>query len=816
MSSTVSGLSFTASVIVTDVRLFLHFPVHELTPADIKVVAAVGDSLTAGNGIASSQSNILDVLTQYRGLSWSVGGDGNLTTVTTLPNILKYFNPNLTGYSVRTGGATTPDAFFNQAVPGSKSRDVPSQVEALVQRMKADSRINFELDWKVITLFIGGNDMCDHCYNSLLHSVENYRKNVRDSLDYLHKEVPRALVNLVEVLYISPLREMHLETSLNCPTWLVNYMCPCVILPEADSKALQMVEELNRKYQETLHELVESGRYDTSPDFTVVIQPFFRDVVVPRLEDGRPDRSYFSADCFHLSQKAQTLMARSLWNNMLEPLGSKTAKHDFSATVGLKCPTKNCSVVSLVSICLVLLWFISAVHKLRPADIKVVAALGDYITVISRKVWMRSCFRFFSLSSDILKKFNPLLKGFSKGTGSNQRAFNMAEAGAKTSDIPGQVQALIEAMRADVEVNFETDWKLVTVFIGGTDLCHYCLDQDNLSPSNYSHNLMLALDILYREVPRVLVNVVEVMEMEVLRPITRNTLACALLPRSVLLRFPVLVFTSLDMLKNEMLVSIKETLVNDLCFFTVRENSTLASVDFGRVLKYNWCFFIHKSLFLYSSISFSTHGKNVSRLKYPSLSLSLFSYRSSCPCVINPSENSPEFEEIKRINYKYQVKTFFKHLFYHFFFEDFAVVLQPFLQNSIIPSVGVGEPDTTLFALDCFHMSQRAQEELAIALWNNMLEPVGQKQTYNNFTRDRSKISCPSETTPPPVLTPEILTLPNPELTTRDANCPETLPVWATVVVGVGSLLVGVFFTWLIMYCCCRSRKPKEQKGSGF
>uniref|UniRef100_A0A672J0E4 Phospholipase B1, membrane-associated n=1 Tax=Salarias fasciatus TaxID=181472 RepID=A0A672J0E4_SALFA len=767
MSSTVSGLSFTASVIVTDVRLFLHFPVHELTPADIKVVAAVGDSLTAGNGIASSQSNILDVLTQYRGLSWSVGGDGNLTTVTTLPNILKYFNPNLTGYSVRTGGATTPDAFFNQAVPGSKSRDVPSQVEALVQRMKADSRINFELDWKVITLFIGGNDMCDHCYNSLLHSVENYRKNVRDSLDYLHKEVPRALVNLVEVLYISPLREMHLETSLNCPTWLVNYMCPCVILPEADSKALQMVEELNRKYQETLHELVESGRYDTSPDFTVVIQPFFRDVVVPRLEDGRPDRSYFSADCFHLSQKAQTLMARSLWNNMLEPLGSKTAKHDFSATVGLKCPTKNCSVVSLVSICLVLLWFISAVHKLRPADIKVVAALGDYIT------------------SDGICFYDTQ------------------------------------------EVNFETDWKLVTVFIGGTDLCHYCLDQDNLSPSNYSHNLMLALDILYREVPRVLVNVVEVMEMEVLRPITRNTLACALLPRSVLLRFPVLVFTSLDMLKNEMLVSIKETLPILLNFYlftfrhdqasSVRENSTLASVDFGRVLKYNWCFFIHKSLFLYSSISFSTHGKNVSRLKYPSLSLSLFSYRSSCPCVINPSENSPEFEEIKRINYKYQAEI--QNLLSGDRYdgkEDFAVVLQPFLQNSIIPSVGVGEPDTTLFALDCFHMSQRAQEELAIALWNNMLEPVGQKQTYNNFTRDRSKISCPSETTPPPVLTPEILTLPNPELTTRDANCPETLPVWATVVVGVGSLLVGVFFTWLIMYCCCRSRKPKEQKGSGF
>lgn len=35
-------------------------------------------------------------------------------------------------------------------------------------------------------------------------------------------------------------------------------------------------------------------------------------------QNGRPDRSYFSADCFHLSQKAQSIMARALWNNMVK------------------------------------------------------------------------------------------------------------------------------------------------------------------------------------------------------------------------------------------------------------------------------------------------------------------------------------------------------------------------------------------------------------------------------------------------------------------------------------------------------------------
>lgn len=30
---------------------------------------------------------------------------------------------------------------------------------------------------------------------------------------------------------------------------------------------------------------------------------------------------------------------------------------------------------------------------------------------------------------------------------------------------------------ATQKVNFEKDWKLVTVFVGGHDLCNYCIDQ---------------------------------------------------------------------------------------------------------------------------------------------------------------------------------------------------------------------------------------------------------------------------------------------------------------------------------------------------
>ncbi|KAM4600980.1 phospholipase B1, membrane-associated-like [Polymixia lowei] len=729
--------------------------VHALRPGDIKVVAAVGDSLTAGNGVASNPNNLLDVLRQYRGLSWSIGGDENLTTVSTLPNILKHFNPALTGYSVGMGKQDTHQAFLNQAVAGDKGRDMPEQVRALVQRMKKDSRVNFETDWKVITMFVGGNDVCDHCYNSLYYSIENYVRHVREALDFLHKEVPRALVNLVEPLHIIPLRKMHEDRSLKCPTWLVNILCPCVILPKPGSKALHKVEELNRGYQRSLNELVESKRYDTRPDFTVVVQPFFREIVVPTLPDGRPDRSYFSADCFHLSQKAQTLMARSLWNNMLEPLGNKTAQQNFSAEVTLKCPTETSPYVRTYQnsnytytdpaptpgpitnwgsnfSCVDLAPSVSvptSVHKLRPGDIKVVAALGDSYTAgtgakaknllelkreykgVSWSVGGDATLETVTTLPNILRKFNPSLQGFSKGQGLGQKGFNMAVPGAKTSDIPAQVQALITAMKANKKVDFDKDWKLVTIFIGGNDLCSYCVDQNNLSPKNYSHNLMLSLDMLYKELPRVLVNVVEIVQIDPLRTVKKNDLGCTLMQRA------------------------------------------------------------------------------------------------NCPCVLTPEYNSPELEEIRRTNQEYQTGT--QYLLSGNRYdgrEDFTVVLQPFLRNSFVPYIGEGKVDLSFFSVDCFHISERGHAEMAIALWNNMLDPVGRKQAYNNFTYDRSKIRCPSETQP--FIFTKINSLPSLPVTTTTAapvlntttssspvptapvpKCPSTLPVWVPVVVAFGSLL---------------------------
>uniref|UniRef100_A0A8C5JXN2 Phospholipase B1, membrane-associated n=1 Tax=Jaculus jaculus TaxID=51337 RepID=A0A8C5JXN2_JACJA len=367
--------------------------VHRLKPADIKVIGALGDSLTAGNGAGSKPGNILDVLTQYRGLSWSVGGDHSIRTVTTLANILREFNPSLKGFSVGTGREHSPQAALNQAVAGATSWSLAAQARKLVSLMKSDQAIHFEEDWKLITMFIGGNDLCDSCNNPVHFSPQNFTNNIKAALDILHAEVPRAFVNLVQAIEIIGLRELYKEPQVSCPRLILRNLCSCVLKLDDNSTELAALIERNRKYQEGTQALVETRRYDTRGDFTVVVQPFFEKVNMPRTPEGLPDSSFFAPDCFHFSAKAHAHSASALWKNMLEPVGQKTRQHNFENKVHIVCPNQARPFLSTHKNSQQGhgTWMLckekapsalppASVHALRPADIQVVAALGDSLT----------------------------------------------------------------------------------------------------------------------------------------------------------------------------------------------------------------------------------------------------------------------------------------------------------------------------------------------------------------------------------------------------------------------------------------------------
>ncbi|NXH34815.1 PLB1 Phospholipase, partial [Myiagra hebetior] len=707
--------------------------VHSLKPADVKVVAALGDSLTAGSGIASN--TLQDVTTQYRGLSWSIGGDELLENVTTLPNILREFNVTIVGYSTGTGSENDSNAFLNQAVPGAQAEHLPAQARNLVRLMKTDQRIDFSADWKLITVHIGANDLCNFCKDPDHYSAGNYIKRIQETLDILHKEassVPKALVSLVDVVDVLPLRQLFVDTPVQCPTYLADYLCSCVLTGEENSENLTMVRDATKAYQLGIQRLIESGRYDTHENFTVVIQPFLQNLETSLDQDGNPDVSYFAPDCFHPSQKGHSQLAKALWNALLQPVGQKADSFDFSADLVLGCPSqdspflgtyKNSNYTPVVPTGEPIKNWGSelscpghtpssrvptSVHELRPADIKAIGALGDSLTTavgakvpdlqtdwkgVSWSIGGDETLEFQATLPNILKKFNPNLFGFSTGSSKETAGFNVAERNATARDMPAQARALVELMRSSSKINFKEDWKLITILVGGSDLCQYCLDKETYSVQKYVKHLQDTLDIFYKELPRVFINMVEMLEFSGLRQIAASSSECALTAKKV------------------------------------------------------------------------------------------------CPCFLNPEENSSELQELKRVNRDFQAEA--SRLISSGRYEqreDFAVVMQPFFRNTLMPLDSISMPDMSFFAADCFHFSVRGYAEMAMALWNNMLEPVGEKQTYNNFTHDRSKLRCPNPEKP------FLATRRNSGFGNSDLILEETessVPYWAVIVTAVAGVLVG-------------------------
>lgn len=306
--------------------------VHKLRPADVDVVAAIGDSLTAANGALAATP--LGLLTEYRGRSFSMGGDKDASSVVTMPNVLRTHVADLHGHSSGSGKQGSTQAKLNYAVPGSTAKDLHDQAFKLVDALRNDPNVDFDNDWKVITVFVGGNDACDYFDGDKDgNNPDKYIEGVKKAIDVFHASVPRVFVNLVEVLDLSILPD--LSKGLVCPL-LHRYLCKNIASGNDNAGVKLLIQEYNQK----IFDLVSSGKYESRDDFTVVIQPFFRNTTYPKQSNGQPDWSFFAPDCFHFSAKGHAAAGEALWNNMMEPVGEKATQWSFEGQ-HVKCPTPD-------------------------------------------------------------------------------------------------------------------------------------------------------------------------------------------------------------------------------------------------------------------------------------------------------------------------------------------------------------------------------------------------------------------------------------------------------------------------------------------
>nr|XP_049613569.1 phospholipase B1, membrane-associated isoform X1 [Syngnathus scovelli] len=303
---------------------------------DIKAVAALGDSLTTA--IGANATTVLGIPIEFRHVSWSIGGYGSYEDVITLPNIIKLFNPNLLGAArgktLHGMEAHLRETGLNLAVTGHNTFNLPGQTRHLIDTLRSFEGLNFKKDWKLLTILMGMNDICDYCKDKALFSAENFIHYMTVSLEMLMNEVPRMIVNVVQILPMQTLREVHKPTP-GC--LLQRSFCSCLIEPGSQSAELRELVEINLEFQRRLEALLLADRFFRD-DFAVVLQPFLKQADPPRLPSGKIDMSFFTHDCFHFTIKGHEELAKGLWNNMFQPEGGKTVVSSFSDPITLVCP----------------------------------------------------------------------------------------------------------------------------------------------------------------------------------------------------------------------------------------------------------------------------------------------------------------------------------------------------------------------------------------------------------------------------------------------------------------------------------------------
>ncbi|KAI6234136.1 hypothetical protein M3Y99_00848200 [Aphelenchoides fujianensis] len=213
-----------------------------LSPEDIKVVAAMGDSLSTGLGLWGG----MDI--EFRGAAFTIGGDATIDGLVTFPNILSAFSPHLAGFSHGMGTAKNlPDHQFDVAEQGAETETMPEQAKELER-------------WVMVIMTIGTDEMCKRCDKPDV-------KGLRSALVTLRKALPKAFV-----VVIGPVARCQVQPR-----------CPC--LNRLTNKELRQLQSTWKDALLSLEVEFSSRNYTTFPV-----------VMLPRLsiESRRPEELFIA------------------------------------------------------------------------------------------------------------------------------------------------------------------------------------------------------------------------------------------------------------------------------------------------------------------------------------------------------------------------------------------------------------------------------------------------------------------------------------------------------------------------------------------
>jgi len=308
--------------------------VRQLRFGNINAIMALGDSMSAGFAMQGIPPQDFE---EWRGYVWSIGGAEDANTIATW--LQASYNPNIEGMAMGNTWPLVPGAWLDGGVSHASVQDLPPQIDYLVSAMQTQYAgvIDFKNDWKLLTLFIGANNLCDAC-NPKDNRTQPafFEDHLRAALKQIHQQIPRVFVNMMTIFNISGVWDAGM-TSWYCEMlWdgITNHECGCLTTGVASDRLAMDVRAV--QFNAISEKLASEFAALNDPEFTVVVQPG-----VSKLNVAEAGESYLSAlDCFHPNLWANEAFAYSLWNNMQQPVGKKDTAPDLK-NLRILCPTEN-------------------------------------------------------------------------------------------------------------------------------------------------------------------------------------------------------------------------------------------------------------------------------------------------------------------------------------------------------------------------------------------------------------------------------------------------------------------------------------------
>jgi len=296
-------------------------------------VMAMGDSITAGFAMSGYPPTDL---VEDRDYVFSIGGAQDAFT---LANILGNYNPTVEGSAPTWTWPLVKGQWLDAGVSMAKVEGCPDQVTYLVNQLKTTyaTTVDFQNDWKLLTLFIGANNACGACQNRENSKPKWFGDHMDKVLKQIHETIPRVFVNLVTIFNISGVYYAG-EPSDYCDIIHRIWSHECYCVETGKPSDLNAMDDATTAYNILQNELADKYAGLNDPNFTVVVQPGLSGINLP----GFPDPlAYLSnLDCFHPSLCANEAFTYQIWNNMMTPVGQKATSPNIN-NLKIKCPLRN-------------------------------------------------------------------------------------------------------------------------------------------------------------------------------------------------------------------------------------------------------------------------------------------------------------------------------------------------------------------------------------------------------------------------------------------------------------------------------------------